>query len=263
MTEEILHPVSADQRAELNDLLQQVRDRLGERDKSWLHPQLAIRSLQALLNSLNPLDPRDFLYLTLPPDELDRPIEDLDFSIRTYNCLKREGVHNVRDLLQWSEAELLDIRNFGDKSLGEVKANIVSQGWHLSPHSDRYVKPPPGDQWVMLQGDSGHVTIRRLLSSAMGYPVAAVLPDPSETRSDLITCLERFGIVTVGQILDHGVDNLASLPWGTCELSRSRVSFPDPNGPAVQETRKYTLDPAEAAETIIEGLKASEIPISD
>ena len=63
--------------------------------------------------------------------DLALPIEDLDLTVRSYNCLKREGIHTVGELLSRSEADLLDIRNFGSKSIDEVKAKIVSMGLQL------------------------------------------------------------------------------------------------------------------------------------
>ena len=59
------------------------------------------------------------------------PIEDLDLSVRSYNCLKREGIHTVGELISRSEQDLLDIRNFGAKSIDEVKAKLVSMGLAL------------------------------------------------------------------------------------------------------------------------------------
>jgi DNA-directed RNA polymerase subunit alpha len=59
------------------------------------------------------------------------PIEDLDLTVRSYNCLKREGIHTVGELVNRSEADLLDIRNFGSKSIDEVKAKLVSMGMNL------------------------------------------------------------------------------------------------------------------------------------
>jgi DNA-directed RNA polymerase subunit alpha len=63
--------------------------------------------------------------------DLALPIEDLDFSVRSYNCLKREGVHTVGELVSRSEADLLDIRNFGQKSIDEVKIKLASMGLAL------------------------------------------------------------------------------------------------------------------------------------
>ena len=63
--------------------------------------------------------------------DLALPIEDLDLTVRSYNCLKREGIHTVGELLSRSEADLLDIRNFGSKSIDEVKAKLASMGMQL------------------------------------------------------------------------------------------------------------------------------------
>jgi DNA-directed RNA polymerase subunit alpha len=63
--------------------------------------------------------------------DLALPIEDLDLTVRSYNCLKREGIHTVGELLSRSEADLLDIRNFGSKSIDEVKAKLTSMGMQL------------------------------------------------------------------------------------------------------------------------------------
>jgi DNA-directed RNA polymerase subunit alpha len=59
------------------------------------------------------------------------PIEELDLTVRSYNCLKREGIHTVGELVGRSEADLLDIRNFGSKSIDEVKIKLASLGLSL------------------------------------------------------------------------------------------------------------------------------------
>src|SRR5699024_10011243 len=53
--------------------------------------------------------------------DLALPIEELELTVRSYNCLKREGVDSVGELINRTEADLLDIRNFGQKSIDEVK----------------------------------------------------------------------------------------------------------------------------------------------
>ena len=68
---------------------------------------------------------------TLQSGELATIIEDLNLSVRSYNCLKREGVNTVGDLVQRSEQELMDIRNFGQKSIEEVKAKLEELGLSL------------------------------------------------------------------------------------------------------------------------------------
>ncbi len=59
------------------------------------------------------------------------PIEEMDLTVRSYNCLKREGIHTVGELVSRTEADLLDIRNFGQKSIDEVKIKLAGMGLSL------------------------------------------------------------------------------------------------------------------------------------
>ena len=63
--------------------------------------------------------------------ELEKRIEDLDLSVRSFNCLKRAGIHSVRQLVEYSENDLLNIRNFGTKSIEEVKDKLISMDLNL------------------------------------------------------------------------------------------------------------------------------------
>ena len=63
--------------------------------------------------------------------DLDRAIEGLQLSVRSYNCLKRAGIHTVRQLVEFSENDLLNIRNFGVKSIEEVKDKLEEMGLGL------------------------------------------------------------------------------------------------------------------------------------
>jgi DNA-directed RNA polymerase subunit alpha len=65
------------------------------------------------------------------PSDYAITVEDLNLSVRSYNCLKREGINTVGDLVQKSESELMDIRNFGQKSIDEVKAKLEELGLGL------------------------------------------------------------------------------------------------------------------------------------
>ena len=62
---------------------------------------------------------------------LDRTIEELDLSVRSYNCLKRAGINTVHDLTEKSEAEMMKVRNLGRKSLEEVKVKLIDLGLGL------------------------------------------------------------------------------------------------------------------------------------
>lgn len=63
--------------------------------------------------------------------DLAQPIEELELTVRSYNCLKREGIHSVGELVARSEADLMDIRNFGAKSIDEVKEKLYELGLSL------------------------------------------------------------------------------------------------------------------------------------
>jgi DNA-directed RNA polymerase subunit alpha len=62
-------------------------------------------------------------------DGHDTPIEELDLSVRAYNCLKRSGLTTVGAILERSEEELLALRNFGEKSYEELRDKLVSKGF--------------------------------------------------------------------------------------------------------------------------------------
>jgi DNA-directed RNA polymerase subunit alpha len=61
----------------------------------------------------------------------DMLIEELEFGVRSYNCLKREGIQTVGDLISKTEAELLNIPNFGKKSIDEVKESLAERNLSL------------------------------------------------------------------------------------------------------------------------------------
>ncbi len=88
------------------------------------------------------------------------PIEELDLTVRSYNCLKREGVHTVGELIARSEADLMDIRNFGAKSIDEVKAKLVGLGLALKD------SPPGFDPSAIIENygddDAGFVEDEQL-----------------------------------------------------------------------------------------------------
>jgi DNA-directed RNA polymerase subunit alpha len=63
---------------------------------------------------------------------LEMTIEDLDLSVRSFNCLKRAGINTVDDLINKSEEEMMKVRNLGKKSFDEVKEKLQSLGFDLS-----------------------------------------------------------------------------------------------------------------------------------
>ena len=63
---------------------------------------------------------------------LEMTIEELDLSVRSFNCLKRAGINTVEDLISKSEEDMMRVRNLGRKSLDEVIAKLASLGFNLS-----------------------------------------------------------------------------------------------------------------------------------
>ena len=66
-----------------------------------------------------------------PPNEWDIPVETLNLSVRSFNCLKRAGISKVSDLLDLTEDEIMKMRNFGRKSLDEIKQVLSERGLSL------------------------------------------------------------------------------------------------------------------------------------
>ncbi|MEA5047257.1 MAG: DNA-directed RNA polymerase subunit alpha [Eubacteriales bacterium] len=67
---------------------------------------------------------------------LEMNIEDLDLSVRSYNCLKRAGINTVEELVQRDEEEMMKVRNLGRKSLEEVQAKLSALGLTLRAHDE-------------------------------------------------------------------------------------------------------------------------------
>lgn len=67
---------------------------------------------------------------------LEMTIEELDLSVRSFNCLKRAGINTVEDLISKSEEEMMKVRNLGRKSLEEVLAKLDALGFSLTPDDE-------------------------------------------------------------------------------------------------------------------------------
>ena len=64
---------------------------------------------------------------------LEMTIEELDLSVRAYNCLKRAGINSVAELVQKNEDDMMKVRNLGRKSLEEVEQKLEALGLGLRP----------------------------------------------------------------------------------------------------------------------------------
>ena len=67
---------------------------------------------------------------------LEMTIEEMDLSVRSYNCLKRAGINTVEDLTNKTEDEMMKVRNLGRKSLDEVLGKLHEVGLSLKPHEE-------------------------------------------------------------------------------------------------------------------------------
>ena len=68
--------------------------------------------------------------------KLEMTIEDLDLSVRSFNCLKRAGIHTVEDLVNKTEGEMMKVRNLGRKSFEEVMQKLASLGYKFPKDED-------------------------------------------------------------------------------------------------------------------------------
>ena len=69
-------------------------------------------------------------------EHLDRSVDELELSVRSYNCLKNADIKTIRDLVQRSESEMLKTKNFGRKSLNEIKEILSEMGLGLGMKFD-------------------------------------------------------------------------------------------------------------------------------
>jgi DNA-directed RNA polymerase subunit alpha len=87
---------------------------------------------------------------------LNRSVEELELSVRSYNCLKNANIQTIADLVQKTEAEMLRTKNFGRKSLNEIKEILVSLGLSFGMRPDatgRLVAPAPSAMPAGLPGE--------------------------------------------------------------------------------------------------------------
>ena len=71
--------------------------------------------------------------LPIPDEKYNMPVEQLDLSVRTMNCLRRAGITTVGELISKGEKELLALRNFGQKSKREIDERLKGLGLSPSP----------------------------------------------------------------------------------------------------------------------------------
>ena len=82
-------------------------------------------------------------------ENLNRSVEELELSVRSYNCLKNANIATIGELIQKTEAEMLKTKNFGRKSLNEIKEILAQMGLSLGMKIDENGNPQPGPTSVL------------------------------------------------------------------------------------------------------------------
>ena len=82
-------------------------------------------------------------------ENLNRSVEELELSVRSYNCLKNANIQTIGELVQKSEAEMLKTKNFGRKSLNEIKEILSNMGLSLGMKIDEHGNAVPGSGSAM------------------------------------------------------------------------------------------------------------------
>jgi len=87
--------------------------------------------------------------LAIRNENLNRSVEELELSVRSYNCLKNANIATIGELIQKTEAEMLKTKNFGRKSLNEIKEILAQMGLSLGMKIDENGNPVPGPTSVL------------------------------------------------------------------------------------------------------------------
>src|SRR3972149_5708038 len=108
--------------------------------------------------------------VVLTPEKFNMPIEDLNLSMRAYNCLRRSGLMAMGQVLEKSEEELLSLRNFGRKSYDELREKLNEMGLLAADRPEDVMEAPP-----IEEGESPIIAQRPAVEEA-----AAPKPPPAE-----------------------------------------------------------------------------------
>ncbi len=108
------------------------------------------RSADILIKQLSPFanylvvsqmeEEKQLIRLSIPDEKYNMPVEQLDLSVRTMNCLRRGSIATVGELISKGEKELLGLRNFGQKSLREIRERLEELGLSLTPKAEEEVE---------------------------------------------------------------------------------------------------------------------------
>ncbi len=128
---------------------------------------------------------------SLPPDKYNMPIEELNLSVRAYNCLKRSGLMTVGQVLEKSEDELLSLRNFGRKSYDELRYKLAEMELLAAPDERGFDDGgiPLGRPVPAAEANEGGGTGEDL--SPLGAALIEALREAGEDPTDLLKRKEK------------------------------------------------------------------------
>ena len=110
---------------------------------------------------------------SIPSEALSRLVTDLNLSVRSFNCLKRENIRTVGELIQKTEGELLKSKNFGRKSLNEIKDSLAQMGLTLGMRIDAngnvLFRPRTHDFTITFAPELSPNQIKMSLEALAGY----------------------------------------------------------------------------------------------
>lgn len=106
---------------------------IGPKEALSLAAKILTEHLTIFIDMTNEASQTEIMVEKEDPAEknLDMTIEELDLSVRSYNCLKRASINRVEELVNMTEADMMKVRNLGRKSLEEVKQKLASLGLSL------------------------------------------------------------------------------------------------------------------------------------
>jgi hypothetical protein len=132
----------------------------------------------------------------------DLPVKTLDLSTKVRRALERTGITTIGQLVQTSSAQILDIRNVGEKSLAEIKEKLKP---YLVDNTPSPVELPAPDE----SASTVPLVDPDLLSRAMQAPLDDILVDRLALPSRWLSQVHRYGIESVGQLVQQSTDTFS------------------------------------------------------
>ena len=117
-------------------------------------------------------------------ENLDKSVEELELSVRSYNCLKNANIRTIRELVQKSEGEMLKTKNFGRKSLNEIKEILTGMGLSLGMRLDQPARRNRNDRGAGRSIVAEHESVAREPDSTGGSHSRLTTEDSRHSTPD-------------------------------------------------------------------------------